>query len=286
METTNSMNNNLNILNKEKIDMSTSSNKSSPLLVSEWMQKNIDNGFDEKKTFEPDTDQNWIKYVNLPNNMRIGLGHFMKGFDSWHSSHIGYMISGKMRVTLQNNPDPNTSNNSNMNNDDNNKLYTAGDVFYIPALTHTSVVEDGPVIVLYFVNFYEDPKLNKLFKKSFDNPDNTRQLSKSTIKSINITNDIEVNLGTFNSNWKWSTDIKPVAGTDLCMFSHVTIALGGKMKLELHNKNDNTVTSRTITEGDISIIPPNHDAYIEGNQPCNLLVLDSVFKTYGVPQKK
>ncbi len=37
-----------------------------------------------------------------------------------------------------------------------------------------------------------------------------------------------VNRGTFEPGWKWSQDVKPIAGTDSCQVSHLGYVLSGR----------------------------------------------------------
>jgi quercetin dioxygenase-like cupin family protein len=61
--------------------------------------------------------------------------------------------------------------------------------------------------------------------------------------------------------WRWSECIKPVVNTDGCQNSHVGYAVSGKLTVQTKDG-----TKKTISPGESYTIPPNHDAWVEGNE--------------------
>jgi hypothetical protein len=68
---------------------------------------------------------------------------------------------------------------------------------------------------------------------------------------------------TFGPGARWSTDLKPDVGTELCQAPHVALVLSGTLHVELQ---DGSV--REFSRHDVMMIPPGHDAWSVGNQPC------------------
>jgi len=58
-----------------------------------------------------------------------------------------------------------------------------------------------------------------------------------------------------------SASIKPVVKTDTCQLSHVGYAVSGRLIVRLKDG-----TQKTITAGDSYTIPPEHDAWVDGNE--------------------
>ncbi|MFN8217267.1 MAG: cupin domain-containing protein [Solirubrobacterales bacterium] len=69
--------------------------------------------------------------------------------------------------------------------------------------------------------------------------------------------------GTFEAGWRWSENVKPIAGTDSCQVSHLAYVLSGSMTIYM---DDGEQTE--IGAGDVVAIPPGHDAEVKGPEPC------------------
>jgi uncharacterized cupin superfamily protein len=69
-----------------------------------------------------------------------------------------------------------------------------------------------------------------------------------------------------NPGWRWSNDVRPVAGTASCEFEHHGSILGGTLHVEMDDGS-----SVDLTAGDVYIIPPGHDAWVVGDEPVRLL---------------
>ena len=67
---------------------------------------------------------------------------------------------------------------------------------------------------------------------------------------------------TFGPGARWSTDLKPDVGTELCQAPHVALVLSGTLHVELQ---DGSV--REFSRHDVMMIPPGHDAWSVGDNP-------------------
>jgi len=72
-----------------------------------------------------------------------------------------------------------------------------------------------------------------------------------------------VGRGTFEPGWRWSEHVKPIAGTESCQSSHMGSCVSGRMVVRM---DDGTETE--IGPGDVFVIPPGHDAWVVGDEPC------------------
>ncbi|HET6876230.1 MAG TPA: nuclear transport factor 2 family protein [Jatrophihabitans sp.] len=67
----------------------------------------------------------------------------------------------------------------------------------------------------------------------------------------------------FEPGWRWSSDIAPIAGTDTCQVHHLGYVVSGRMQIHFADG------SETIVEaGDLFDLPPDHDAWVIGDEPC------------------
>jgi hypothetical protein len=67
---------------------------------------------------------------------------------------------------------------------------------------------------------------------------------------------------TLQPGWRWSNDVKPIAGTERCMILHKGYCISGAMVILAE---DGTETQ--IGNGDGFVIEPGHDAWVIGDEP-------------------
>ena len=106
-----------------------------------------------------------------------------------------------------------------------------------------------------------------LIRRSFDSPDETRPFEQDMgkVELVNAEGG-GVGRGTFMPGWQWSKHVKPIAGTDSCQAAHTGYCVSGRMKVVM---DDGTETE--YGPGDFAQIPPGHDAWIVGDEPCVFL---------------
>lgn len=99
-------------------------------------------------------------------------------------------------------------------------------------------------------------------KKNFDDPEEVRNVPKARIEIVNL-GSTQAMRCTFEPGWKWSECVKPIAGTDSCEVSHMGFMVSGDMTVRM-----NDGTEFRFKPGDAATIPPGHDAWINGSEPC------------------
>jgi hypothetical protein len=109
--------------------------------------------------------------------------------------------------------------------------------------------------------------MTALIGKRFESPDEVREFTGGTgnVKLVNV-NGNTVGLGTFEPGWRWSVNVKPIAGTDSCQVEHIGYVLQGRMALKMDDG-----TEHEFGVGDVFHMPPGHDAWIVGDEACLLL---------------
>jgi mannose-6-phosphate isomerase-like protein (cupin superfamily) len=95
----------------------------------------------------------------------------------------------------------------------------------------------------------------------FSTPDEVRRPENTTVEVVKLAGG-EVGRYTFQPGWRWSDNIKPVAGTDSCQTNHVGYVISGT--LEVHSDDGGVGHLRP---GSVYRIPPGHDAWVVGNEP-------------------
>jgi quercetin dioxygenase-like cupin family protein len=104
--------------------------------------------------------------------------------------------------------------------------------------------------------------VSKFEMKSHDKPDERRTPPKTTVDVVRLEG---FTLGRFTlaPGWRWSECVKPVVKTDRCEVSHVGYCVSGSITVQLADGS-----TRTIEPGSSYTIPPGHDAWVVGNEPC------------------
>jgi class 3 adenylate cyclase len=101
----------------------------------------------------------------------------------------------------------------------------------------------------------------RLQRKRFSNAADVRRFPHGQIDVVEL-DDVVVGRMTYEPGWRWSTDIKPVAGTELCAYHHLGVTLSGRLRVETPDG-----TELEIGPGDVFEIPPGHDAWVVGDEP-------------------
>lgn len=102
--------------------------------------------------------------------------------------------------------------------------------------------------------------------RRFEAPDETRAfegLGKSDVVHVGGRT---VGRGEFEPGWRWSVNVKPIAGTDSCHVSHLGYCAAGRMRITMDDGD-----AREIGPGDVVAIPPGHDAEVIGEETCVLI---------------
>ena len=96
-----------------------------------------------------------------------------------------------------------------------------------------------------------------------DSPDETRPFHRHGSMAVVELGETTAGRGTFEPGWRWSQDVKPIAGTDSCQAHHTLYIISGRMHVVM-----NDGTEADIGPGDAAIIPPGHDAWTVGDEAC------------------
>jgi len=108
--------------------------------------------------------------------------------------------------------------------------------------------------------------VNSIEIKTFDKADETRTFEGKGWADVVTVAGRPVARGHFEPGWRWSRNVKPIAGTDLCQVSHLGYCLEGRMRVTMSDG-----TERELTPGEVVAIPPGHDAEVVGNETCVFL---------------
>ena len=103
--------------------------------------------------------------------------------------------------------------------------------------------------------------MGSMQRKSLEMPDETRTIPHGQTDIWNL-GDFVVGRIVFEPGWRWSKDVKPIAGTEWCEYHH----LGLMMEGTLHYVTPEGLEME-VSPGMLFEILPGHDAWVVGDEP-------------------
>ena len=101
----------------------------------------------------------------------------------------------------------------------------------------------------------------RLQKRSLSQPDEVRPVGRGRLEVVEI-GDAAFGRIVYEPGWRWTTDVRPIVGTELCEIHHMGYVIAGKLHLEMRDGS-----SLEAETGDIFECPPGHDAWVIGDEP-------------------
>jgi hypothetical protein len=107
--------------------------------------------------------------------------------------------------------------------------------------------------------------MTKIEKKNFSSPDETKTPPNATVEVVKVAGKT-VTKTAFHPGWKWSKDIKPMAGTETCQAHHFGYQESGILHVVAADG-----TEIESGPGDIVYVAPGHDAWVVGDESVVLI---------------
>lgn len=101
----------------------------------------------------------------------------------------------------------------------------------------------------------------RLQRRRFGDSTDVRRFPLGTAEVVEL-GDIVVGRLEYQPGWRWSTEVKPVAGTEWCEHHHVLLTVAGRLRTQLADGAE-----LETAPGDVAEIPPGHDAWVVGDEP-------------------
>jgi hypothetical protein len=105
--------------------------------------------------------------------------------------------------------------------------------------------------------------MSEIAVKKFSTPDETRPFVDHGHAEILNFEEGVVGRGVFEPGWRWSKDVKPIAGTDSCQSAHSCYVVSGRMHVVMDDG-----TEAEMGPGDVVMVAPGHDAWTLGDEAC------------------
>jgi class 3 adenylate cyclase len=101
--------------------------------------------------------------------------------------------------------------------------------------------------------------------RNWDEPDETVEFGNATEQLISI-GGLTVSRTVQPVGWSWREHFQPLVGGDWCQAHHVGVTLEGRQGIRLQDG-----TEIEYGPGDLYEIPPGHDGWTIGNEPCVMI---------------
>lgn len=101
----------------------------------------------------------------------------------------------------------------------------------------------------------------KMQKKNVSRPDESRSFEKGKVDLVTF-GQVTFGRAVLQPGWKWSTCVKPLAKTESCQAPHLQYHVSGRLRVRMDDG-----TEDEFGPGDVSVIPPGHDAWVVGQEP-------------------
>ena len=101
--------------------------------------------------------------------------------------------------------------------------------------------------------------------KNLSSPDETRTFGHGKAELIHIGGGTIGRL-TLEPGWRWSQDVKPLAGTEWCEAPDFQYQVSGRLHVVMEDGAE-----FDLGPGDVSVLPSGHDAWVIGDDPVVLV---------------
>jgi class 3 adenylate cyclase len=98
--------------------------------------------------------------------------------------------------------------------------------------------------------------------KSLDDPDELIEFPSFRAMTVDI-GDVTVGLLISEVGWRWSTHVRPTVGGEWCQARHVGVILSGRLGIDFADGTSIELGPNTAFD-----VPPGHDGYTVGEEPC------------------
>ena len=99
-------------------------------------------------------------------------------------------------------------------------------------------------------------------QRSFGKPDEVREFPNGRAEILKIGGGPRSGAWSFQPGWRWSNDVKPIAGTDSCEAPHFQYHVSGQLGIRMDDG-----TEFVAGPGDVTSLPSGHDAWVVGDEP-------------------
>ncbi len=114
----------------------------------------------------------------------------------------------------------------------------------------------------------------RLQRRKFSDSTDVRRFPHGHIEVVEMDDNV-VGRMVYEPGWRWSVDVKPIAGTTACQFHHVGYSVSGRLRVQMPDGTELETGPDETFE-----FPPGHDAWVVGDEPWVGIDFEAM-RTYG-----
>jgi hypothetical protein len=99
----------------------------------------------------------------------------------------------------------------------------------------------------------------------FSSPNEVREFPHGHAELLNSESGVVGRL-VLEPGWKWSNDVKPIAGTEWCEAPHFQYHVAGRLRVKMADGSE-----FEAGPGEVTSLPAGHDAWVVGDEPVVLV---------------
>jgi hypothetical protein len=107
--------------------------------------------------------------------------------------------------------------------------------------------------------------MRKVEHPDFATPDETRSFDHGRAEILNTASGAVGRL-VLEPGWRWSSDVKPIAGTEWCEAPHFQYHVAGRLHVQMADGS-----GFDVGPGQLSSLPAGHDAWVVGDETVVLV---------------
>jgi hypothetical protein len=120
----------------------------------------------------------------------------------------------------------------------------------------------------------EEPMTSERMQKASLGAAERRSHGRISKESLTV-DGVTVTRVTFGVGARWSQDAAAAAGTVSCVAPHVAVVLSGALRVRMDDGAEDE-----FRRDDVMLLPPGHDAWTVGREPCVFLELSQGYDRY------
>lgn len=101
----------------------------------------------------------------------------------------------------------------------------------------------------------------RLQRRDLAKPEEVRSFPLGRVEIFEL-DDVVVGRTIWEPGWRWSEQVKPIAGTALCEYHHVGYSISGLFRVQMPDGIEMEIPPNHVYE-----IPPGHDGWVVGDEP-------------------
>ena len=108
--------------------------------------------------------------------------------------------------------------------------------------------------------------MSKSEHSTFVTPDEVREFPHGRAEILSMDGG-DIGRLVLEPGWRWSNDVKPIAGTESCEAPHFQYHVSGQLGIRMDDGSEMVAVA-----GDVTSLPSGHDAWVIGDE--NVVVVD------------